>query len=69
MKKLSPDDVMTIYRLRRKLFTRRLRVQLAKVFSISPSTIDDITSGRTWRKLTQAQKPKTAQLELFASHS
>ena len=66
MRKLSPDDVMTIYRLRRKLFTRRLRVQLAKVFSISPSTIDDITSGRTWRHVTQATKQPNGQLDLFA---
>ena len=66
MRKLSPDDVMTIYRLRRKLFTRRLRVQLAKVFSISPSTIDDITSGRTWRSVTQATKQLNGQLDLFA---
>ena len=34
MRKLSPDDVLTIWRLRRKLFTHRLHAQLAKVFSV-----------------------------------
>ena len=66
MRKLSPDDVLTIWRLRRKLFTHRLRAQLAKVFSVSTSTIYDVVAGRTWRHVTHATKQLDGQLDLFA---
>jgi DNA-binding XRE family transcriptional regulator len=43
-KKLTEEDVCEI----RKLYKSRRKDELAKIYGVTPKTIDDIITGKTW---------------------